>query len=149
MAAPAGFWAALSRKYDIMQQQADTARMGMVAQANLDTVKAGLLPAESRSQIAVNDANISLAGANTKLTGAKTQQTDEETKTIKPLADASIFSTRAQGRLYGAQATGEEQLNKVSTSLFGPRGLGNNLGRLDEFVRSSLRLGLGPFAGAE
>lgn len=131
------FAALLGRKYDILQQQADTARLGMQASANLDTVKAGLLPAESR-------ANVNLNTAQAGLVGATTRQQDEETKTIAPLARASIAQSGAQTRLIGAQATGEEQLTKVAPFRF--RGLGDNLGTIEDMVRNSLRFGMGPFA---
>jgi hypothetical protein len=127
----------LTRKYDLLQQAQDTARLGMQASANLDTVKAGLLPAESR-------ANINLTGAQAGLANATTRQQDEETKTIAPLARASIGLSGSQSRLYGAQATGEEQLNKPAPFRF--RGLGTNLGVVDDLVRKSLRFGMGPFA---
>jgi len=51
MAMPRGFAELIRRKYDIMQQAQDTTRMGTEAAANLDRVRAGLLPGESRANI--------------------------------------------------------------------------------------------------
>lgn len=108
---PSGFAELLRRKYDIMQQgvdvqkqNADTSRVGTEAQARLDNVRAGLLPKESAAQIGLTDAQAGLAKANTA-------NVNETTKYVGPLANASIFETRSRGRLYGAQATGEDQLN--------------------------------------
>lgn len=132
--------ALLARKYDILQQQADTSRTEATAAANLADTRAGLLPAESASNIAVNAANIGLTKSNAR-------KTDEEAKQIAPLANANIFATRAQGRLYGSQATGEDQLNRLTN--YQLRGLGNNLGVVEDLVRRATRFGLGPFAGGE
>lgn len=129
------FAALLGRKYDILQQDADTSRLGMRASANLNTVRAGLLPAESKAGIGLTTAQTALAGANAR-------NVDETTKTIAPLANASIGLSGSQGRLYGAQATEQEQLTKVNPFRF--RGLGDTLGTIEDMVRKSLRLGLAP-----
>lgn len=134
-----GFAGLLQRKYDIMQQQADTAKLGMQASANLDTVRAGLLPKESV-------ANIGLTAAQTALAGANTRQTDVQTQLAPGLASANIYNTRAQGRLYGSQAAGEDQATKIMPDLFKFRGLGENLGSIGDAMRQTLRLGMGPFA---
>lgn len=134
------YW--LGRKYANMEQETANRGAGLQAQAKLDTVKAGLLPAESA-------ASIGLTQANTGLARAETARTNETTKTIAPLASASIFETRSRGRLLGEQATGEGQLNKVNTNLFRFRGLGSSLGTIDSLVRNSLRFGMGPFAGSD
>jgi hypothetical protein len=132
------YW--LGRKYANMDQQAaaDTTRANAAAVsanagAQLDTVKAGLLPAESK-------ANIALTGAQTGLAAATARQQDEETKYIGPTANANIAESRARGGLYGAQATGEQQLNTLGGFKFG--GLGGST--LEDRLRSILRgIGIG------
>lgn len=141
----AGIWDFLQRKYDIMQQQADADTMRANADANLNNVKAGLLPADAKAGIGLTEAQTRVAGVNAGFIGANTDQVREQTKTIVPLADANIAESRSRGRLYGSQATGEDQLNRFSKFRF--RGLGDDYGKLDDFVRSSMRYGMGPFAG--
>lgn len=139
-------WAGLiSRKYDLLQQEADTARLGMTARANLDNTRAGLMPAESKAGIQLTGAQTELAGANAGLAEANTRNVDEATKYVGPIARANIFNTRAQGRVYGEQATSAGQLNRIQSGLFKLRGLGD-MDRLDEFVRRGVRFGMGPFA---
>jgi hypothetical protein len=103
----------LARKYDIMQQQADTQRLGIVSAARLDDVKAGLMPSES-------SANIRLMGANALEAGARSRNLDETTKFVGPLAQANIGLMGANAReagarvgLLGAQTTGENQFNRM------------------------------------
>lgn len=143
---PPGFDALLRRKYDIMQQQANTGqysaesqRTGVEAAAKLDNVKAGLLPAESASQIA-------LQKAQGGLYGAQADGVREETKYVGPLARANIglmganaFSARRQGGLYGSQATGIDQLNKNFRI-----GLGMLSDGVDDTPLSSARFRLAP-----
>lgn len=91
-------WAALlQRKYDILQQQADTARLGVNASALLDRTRAGLLPAES-------SANISNTLAQAGLYGAQASNVNEETKYVGPLARANITESGARARQYNASA---------------------------------------------
>ena len=73
---PGGMAEFLRTKYALMQQQADattqnaaTAALTGKAAANLDTVRAGLMPAESRANIGLVKANTGLAQANTRLVG--------------------------------------------------------------------------------
>lgn len=125
------YW--LGRKYDIMQQNAnaDTTRanagaVSAAAGANLDKVRAGLLPAES--------------AANIGLTRAQAANTAEQTKYVGPRAKADIYATTNQGSLYGAQTVGESQLNRLSDFKLG--GLGNST--LESKLRDILsRVGLG------
>lgn len=139
-------WAGLlGRKYDILQQQADTQRMGMRADANLANVRAGLLPIESKANVGLTEAQTGFTDANAGLATSRARATDEEAKYIGPIAKANIGESQARGRLYGSQATGEDQLNQFNRFRF--RGLGDNYGRLDDFIRSSMRFGMGPFAG--
>lgn len=127
---PYGFAQALAQKYAILKQNADAQTVTANSGAHLDDVRAGLLPAES--------------AANVGLTKAQTAQTAETTKYVGPLAKANIFNTRAQGHLFGSQATGEDQLNKMSTSLFKPKvGLPAADDALTGQLRSILREGLG------
>lgn len=91
------YW--LGRKYALLAQNADadTARAGAAvtsanASANLDTVRAGILPQQAASEIA-------LQGAQTRLTG-------EQTKIVAP-------ESRARISLIGS----EIGLNQANTGL--------------------------------
>lgn len=114
-------WGALlARKYDLMQQgvdvqrqNADTQRIGVNAAAGLDNTRAGLMPAESAS-------NIALQAAQRGLTQANMRNVDETTRFVAPLARANIGYLGAQSREAGARAgliseqtEGEGQLNKL------------------------------------
>lgn len=103
--------ALLARKYDIMQQGADTQRLGMTAAANLDTVKAGLLPEESK----VNNAQ---AVAQTGLIGAQARNVDETTKFVPSLARANIALMGSQGLNFRASANAT---NSDTRAAEGPR----------------------------
>jgi hypothetical protein len=116
----------LNRKYDLLQQNANADALraqGFVTQANaqagLDTVRAGLLPAESK-------ANIGLTAAQAALAQANAANTDENTKFIAPLARSSIGLNSAQARNLGAETgfttsrtTQLDQLNRLA-------GIGDN-----------------------
>lgn len=125
------FGALLAQKYDLMQQGQDTARRGMTADANLTNVRAGLLPKETA-------ANIGLVNAQTTLAGANARQADETTKTIVPLAGASIYNSRQQGGLYGAQAVGETMATRLAPAAFKFRGMGATTSGLDERIQKIL-----------
>lgn len=138
---PAGFEAALDRKYAILAQDTAARANAANADANLTSVRAGLLPAESA-------ANVGLTRAQTGLTGAQTKSVDENTKQIKPLAEASIFNTTAQGALFGQQAYGEYQLNRLSPTLSGGKPTGKGMvpswsQDFDKKLESILKEGLG------
>jgi hypothetical protein len=109
---PAGFQQALDRKYSIMAQDVAARANAANADANLTNTRAGLLPAESK-------ANVGLTVAQTGQSNAQAKNIEENTKFVKPLADASIFNTTAQGTLFGQQAYGEYQLNRLSPTLAG------------------------------
>lgn len=119
------YW--LGIKYGLLQQNADadkiranaaatSADAGMInarAGANLDYVRAGLLPAESR-------ANIGLTNAQAVNAAANAAHTSEETKYIQPLTLANIGlirantgEARARSGYLGAQTTGENILNRM------------------------------------
>jgi hypothetical protein len=95
-----------------MARDTDARANAANAEANVNNTRAGLMPAESK-------ANIGLTVAQTGQAGAQTRSIDENTKFVKPLAEASIFNTRAQGSLFGQQAVGEYQLNRLSPTLAG------------------------------
>lgn len=102
------YW--LGRKYDLLGQNAaaDTTRAnaGMIsaqAGANLDTVRAGLLPSQTRSDIALQRAQANLAAATAA-------QQNEETKYIGRKALADIFNTTAQGGLYNEEAGARKRM---------------------------------------
>lgn len=140
---PSGFAELLRRKYDILQQQAntgqfnaETGRLTGTADARLANVRAGLLPAES--------------AASVDKTKADTALTQEQTKFVGPLARSSIdlnaanaFQSRSSGRLYGSQAETEDAGRKLFRTNFGIRALNE-----DDVIRSQLRnmvrIGLGP-----
>lgn len=108
-------WAALlDRKYNILQQQADTARLGVNASALLDRTRAGLLPAESR-------ANIANTMAQAGLYGAQAANVNEETKYVGPLARANITESGARARQYNSTASSTD----VDTEAARNRGLYN------------------------
>lgn len=74
------FAAALNRKYNILQQQADASTkqadaqmLGTQAAANLDRVKANLLPGESKADIAKTIAETGLTRERTKYLGPETE----------------------------------------------------------------------------
>jgi hypothetical protein len=91
---PMGMADFLARKYDIMQQQANAGMIAARSAANLDNVKAGLLPAESR-------ALIEKQAAERGLTQAETYRTNETAAQIAPLANAEIgYKKSAQNLNY-------------------------------------------------
>lgn len=105
------FW--LGRKYAILQQQADagskqadTARIGTVAAANLDNVNAALRPKEASANIAQTMAQTGLIG--------------EQTRWFGPEAGARINQMDANTALTGTQnkVLTRESLTPVS-QLFG------------------------------
>lgn len=112
---PQGFQELLDRKYAILQQQADTSRIGVQAGANLDNTRAHLMPLET-------DANVAESRARTTNLGLTGQ-------TILPLANSTIGLQGAQGRnldaetlLTGEQTTSAKQINRVRP--LGAYGLG-------------------------
>lgn len=116
---PAGMAELLRRKYDLIQQDADTAkfnaqtnRLGTDAQARLDMVRAGLLPAESA-------ANINKLKADTAMTAEQTKFVGPLARSSMELNSANAFQSRASGGLYGEQADQLRQLNKMMPGLFG------------------------------
>lgn len=113
----------LNRKYDLLQQNAnaDTTRAnaGMLtaqAGANLDQVRAGLLPKQTTSDINLQSAQAALANATAR-------QQDEETKYIGPKSLADIFATRQQGAYYGSEAAGNTIANRELQLGAGPNAL--------------------------
>lgn len=56
---------------------------------------------------------INLLGAQTGLTGAKTEKTVEETKVVKPLADAKVKTAEAAAKSAGLKATPETPASKA------------------------------------
>jgi hypothetical protein len=96
------YW--LSQKYRLLGQNAaaDTTRANaaMVSAqggANLDNVRAGLLPAESKANIGLTNAQMGLANANAR-------NVDETTKFVGPLARSSIGVNTAQAGNLDADA---------------------------------------------
>jgi hypothetical protein len=141
---PYGFQQALDRKYALIAQDTAARANAANADAGLTNVRAGLLPAESK-------ANIGLTTAQTGLAGAQTKSVNENTKFVKPLAEASIFNTKAQGTLFGQQAAGEYQLNRLSPTLankspgmrVGGGGMPSRFDEFDQQLQSILKEGLG------
>jgi hypothetical protein len=82
------YW--LGRKYDLLGQNAQAGLISANANANLDNVRAGLLPNESAANVAEQQ--------------ARTAGTLETNKTIAPLAASTIGLQRRQGQYYGANA---------------------------------------------
>lgn len=135
---PAGFERALGEKYAILRLAAEAQANQANADANLTKIRAGLLPAESQAGIGLTRAQTGLAQANTR-------SVDENTKFVKPLAEASVFNTRMQGSLYGQQAVGESQLNTMTSGLLRKKGIGLPSADMEfgEKLKSILREGLG------
>lgn len=99
--------AAIARKYDILQQQADAdalrakgAFTSDTASAALDTTRAGLMPKESASQIG-------LQGAQAGLLGAQTNAANVDARLAPSLARASIYQQTGAGMQYRAGTQGE------------------------------------------
>jgi hypothetical protein len=102
---PPGFAEALAMKYGIMKMQADAQSNALNSAANLDTVKAGLLPKQTNADIGE--------------TQARTANIAETTKTIAPESKARVGLLGAQTSNYDAntgytteQTVGLKQLNK-------------------------------------
>lgn len=92
---PTGFQELLDRKYSILQQQADTARVGVDAAAGLDRARTIALPGESSANIAESRARTTNLG----LTG----------QTIVPLATANLGLLGAQTANLGAETEGTQE----------------------------------------
>lgn len=128
MGMPDGFAALIQRKYDIMQQQADSQRTAVTAGANLDNVKAKLMPGESAANVAESAARTTNLG----LTG----------RTILPLAGAQIGLLGAQTRNTDAGTVGIGLDNVGKAQLVRPRARSAfGLGTLGDDLGTSLRLG--------
>lgn len=109
----------LRRKYDLQQQEVDnaafnarTTRLGTDAQAKLDMVRAGLLPAESAANIAKTKADTTLTAEQAKFVGPLARSSMD-------LNAANAYQSRASGGLYGAQTGQINQLTKMVPGLFG------------------------------
>lgn len=104
---PMGMADFLARKYDIMQQQANAGMIAARSAANLDNVKAGLLPAESR-------ALIEKQAAERGLTQAETYRTNETAAQIAPLATAEIGYKKSASRQNYATANSLDTESSLS-----------------------------------
>lgn len=107
-------WGSLiQKKYDLLQQQADTSRMGAEAAAAFDRARAGVIPAESAANIARTQQETALVGEQAKYFG-------ETAKAGIGLMGAQAGESKARVGLIGAQTTALGQLNslKGSTSLY-------------------------------
>lgn len=120
MAGPAGFADLINRKYDIQQQEA-------TGRSNLENAQATSITAKTPFENA--------------LQAAQTAQTAEQTKTVQPLANASIAGTLAsageagaRSNLFGAQT---REINE------------NELGTVNDVGLQSLYRGLQHFSGAQ
>jgi hypothetical protein len=132
---PPGFEELLQRKYNIMQQQADSGLMAARAASNLDTVKAGLMPAESRAQI-------EKMLADRGLINAQAATVAETTKYVGPLARADIgYKSSASGlnRANSANIGQETESKKQINSFFDIGGMNG----LDAILKNRRMLGMG------
>lgn len=109
---PAGFAEALAMKYGIMKMQADAQSNALNSSANLDSVKAGLLPRQTAADIGE--------------TQARTAGQLETNKFIGPLANSAIDLQKAQGSYYGAEAgsVGQDVITKKNINKQRGFGLG-------------------------
>jgi len=112
MGMPYGFAELLQKKYAIMAQQADAQTTSANAGANLDNVKARLMPGQVEAEIGRTKAETTNLG----LTG----------RTIVPLATAQIGLMGSQAKNYDAQSdlTGAETVLKKQLGRKLPFGLG-------------------------
>lgn len=129
------YW--LGRKYDLLAQNAaaDTTRAnaGLVsanAGANLDTVRAGLLPGQTAADIANTNAQARLTNTNATLAPGLA-------KASEAASYGGANANNEQAKVYGAQAIGENQTNGLIKGAFG--GDSNILK-----ILQALRLGLAP-----
>lgn len=104
------YW--LGRKYALLAQNAaaDTARAGAAvtsanASANLDAVRADILPKQAASEIA-------LQGAQTRLTGEQANIVAPESRARIGLIGSETGLNRAQTGLVGAQTASQRRLNR-------------------------------------
>jgi hypothetical protein len=128
------FGALLARKYDLMQQQVDTQKLGMTASANLDNVKAGLMPRQAT-------ADIGLVNAQAGLATAGAAKTNEETKYVGDIARAGVYNTRQQGDLFGSETTANNQLSRLVPARgmgLGTLGDGTLQSRVERFLRGGM-----------
>jgi hypothetical protein len=119
-----GYW--LDRKYANMEQDVANRGIGLRAAANLDNVRAGLLPKESAANIGLTNAQAGLAGANARNVEAGIPY-------VGRIAEAGIAETQNRGRLYGSQATGEDQLNQGMRGMFRLKEMEDFFGRMQRF----------------
>lgn len=128
---PIDMQAALARKYDILQQQADSAQMEARARAGLIQTQAGLLPEEQAAK------NAAARGQAAALLG-QANLSNENAKMVGPLAQSQIglHSAQAglmgrQGDLLGAQTDVERwKLQPVSEGLLVQ--IGRRIGHVDD-----------------
>lgn len=139
---PYGMADLLARKYDIMQQQANAESLRASSIANLEGVRAKLLPGESAAQV-------NLLGSQVGKTNADTASTIEQTKFVGPLANSEIAFKRTAGRQNLAQASNldadtstRSQLNRLFSTdpdfrsrLFGGSEGGTGSGIFDNSAR--------------
>ena len=116
---PWGMQELLNRKYQIMEEQArtgqynaETNRTGVLADANLTGVKAGLLPKQTAADIARQQAEEARIREETKYVG-------DLAKSSIGLNAANAYNARAQGGLYGSQTETQGQLNKMLPRSYG------------------------------
>ncbi len=151
MAIPSDMANFLQQKYAILQQQADattrnadTAALTGKAAANLDTVRAGLMPAESQANIGLTRANTGLTQANTRIAGINADYLPQILKGDIAYKTAQIgnLNVDTSGRLRdqreqpavsfttGGPAAGSDYVNSVLNSFRGLRmfGLGTGWG---------------------
>jgi hypothetical protein len=107
--------------------------LSSTAGANLDNVRAGLLPKESA-------ANIARTGAETRQINTNTEWIDDLAKSSIDLNAANATNARAGGGYYNAQAGSLNDLRKTNIpTSFGVR----QLGSFEEMARNALRFGMG------
>lgn len=110
MVMPSGMADLLARKYSIMQQQADTQSMAAKAAANLDSVRASLMPKESAANIASTMANTAMTEKNTSWIDRLNEMGINLTKSQVGLNNANVGETKARTTLLGSQ---NEQIRQL------------------------------------
>jgi hypothetical protein len=99
-----GFAGALARKYDILQEQADTARSLSNAQAGLIGAQTTAFPDEARAKNAATYAQAHTSNALGDYYGVKANLAPQEFQSEDFLRSAQAGSSRAQAGLFNTQA---------------------------------------------
>lgn len=116
---PPGFAEALAMKYGIMQMQAQAQAKSLASAANLDDVRAGLLPKQA-------DADIAETQARTQGIGLTNQTILPESKARVGLIGVQTDLTKQQGLSAAQDVVSKTQMNKKRPFGLGLGGSGDD-----------------------